>query len=55
MEVFVSVYQLIDMHSIALPVKFDGGLSISFLRKKQLLKYVFKKIPILKNILTPAN
>jgi hypothetical protein len=27
MEVFVSRYQLIDMHCIALPVKFDGGLS----------------------------
>jgi hypothetical protein len=38
---FVSGYQLIDMHCIALPVKFDGGLSISFLRKKQLFKIHF--------------
>jgi hypothetical protein len=38
MEVLVSKYQSIDMHCIALPVKFDNGLSISFLRKKQLFK-----------------
>jgi hypothetical protein len=60
MEVFVSGYQLIDMHCIALPVKFDGGLSISFLRKKQLLKklgakvYLFKKVPTFKPISNPA-
>jgi hypothetical protein len=37
MEVFISGYQLIDMHCIALPEKFDDGLSTSFLRKKQLI------------------
>jgi hypothetical protein len=34
----VSGYQSIDMHCIVLPVKFDGGLSISVLRNKQLFK-----------------
>jgi hypothetical protein len=32
---FVSGYQSIDMRCIVVPVKFEGGLSISFLRKKQ--------------------
>jgi hypothetical protein len=36
MKVLVSWYQLLDMHCIASPIKLDGGLSISFLRKKQL-------------------
>jgi hypothetical protein len=36
-KVLVSGYQLVDMHCIVVPVKFDGGLSISFLRKKLLL------------------
>jgi hypothetical protein len=36
-KVFVYGYQLIDMHYIALTVKFDGGLSISFLKKKATL------------------
>jgi hypothetical protein len=34
MKVLVSWYQSIDMDCVALPVKFEGGLSISFLRKK---------------------
>jgi hypothetical protein len=34
----VSGYQSIDTHCIVLPVKFDGGLSISALRNKQLFK-----------------
>jgi hypothetical protein len=34
MKVLVSKYHSIDMHCIALPVKFDDGLDISFLRKK---------------------
>jgi hypothetical protein len=33
MEVFVSRYNSIDMDYIVLHVKFDGGLSISFLKK----------------------
>jgi hypothetical protein len=37
-KVLVSGYQSIDMHCIVLPVKFDGALSISVLRNKQLLK-----------------
>jgi hypothetical protein len=61
MKVLVSWYQSIDMHCIALPVKFEGGLSISFLRKKATLykkrggqKYTFsKRVPIFKNILIP--
>jgi hypothetical protein len=36
--VLVSGYQSIDLHCIVLPVKFDGGLSISVLRNKQLFK-----------------
>jgi hypothetical protein len=43
MEVFVSGYQLLDMHCIVLPVKIDGGVSISFLRKKQLSEKKKKK------------
>jgi hypothetical protein len=38
LKVLVSGYPSIDMHCIVLPVKYDGGLSISFLRIKQLLK-----------------
>jgi hypothetical protein len=49
MKVFVSGYQLIDMHCIALPVKFDGGLSISFLRKKQLYKKRWAQVCIFKS------
>jgi hypothetical protein len=39
-----SGFQSIDMPCIVLPVKFDGGLFISFLRTKQLFtkKRVFK-------------
>jgi hypothetical protein len=33
----VSGCQSTDMHCITLPVTFDGGLSISFLKNKQLL------------------
>jgi hypothetical protein len=44
----VSGYQAIDMYRIVLPVKFNGGLSISVLRNKQLLKKVeVKKFKIL--------
>jgi hypothetical protein len=32
----VKGFQSIDMHCVVLPVKFEGGLSIPFLRKKQL-------------------
>jgi hypothetical protein len=49
-NVYVSGYQSIDMHCIVLPVKFDGELSISVLRNKQLFKnkwglkvHIFKK------------
>jgi hypothetical protein len=38
MKMFVSGHQSIHTHCIVMPVKFDGGLSISFLRNKQLLK-----------------
>jgi hypothetical protein len=34
MKVLVFRYQSIDMHCIALPVKFDDGLYISFLRNE---------------------
>jgi hypothetical protein len=37
-KVLDSGYQSIDMHCIVLPVKFDGELSISVLRNKQLFK-----------------
>jgi hypothetical protein len=54
-KVFVSRYQSIDMHCTVVPVKFDGGLSISFLRKKQLFAnkrrskiYISEKVPIFK-------
>jgi hypothetical protein len=43
MVVFVSGYQLLDMHCMALPVKFDGGLFISLLRKSSSLKKKKKK------------
>jgi hypothetical protein len=36
MKVLVSSYQSIDMHCIMVPVKFDDGLTVSFLRKKQI-------------------
>jgi hypothetical protein len=36
MKVLVSRYQPIDMHCLVVPVKFDDGLFISFLRKKQI-------------------
>jgi hypothetical protein len=39
----VSEFPSIDMHCIVLPVKFDGGLSISVLRNKQLFKKKKKK------------
>jgi hypothetical protein len=49
-KVFASGHQSIDMHCIVVLVKFEGGLSISFLRKKQLFtkKWVksLKKVPI---------
>jgi hypothetical protein len=32
----VHEYQSVDMHFIVVPVKFDGGLSMSILRNKQL-------------------
>jgi hypothetical protein len=35
-KVIISRYQSIDMHCVEMPVKFEGGLSMSFLRKKQL-------------------
>jgi hypothetical protein len=35
-KVLVYGYQSIDMHFIVVPVKFDGGLSMSILRNKQL-------------------
>jgi hypothetical protein len=54
----VSGYRSIDMHCIAVPVKFDRWLSISFLRKKQLFikkrgggQFFFKKVPILQKTL----
>jgi hypothetical protein len=37
-KVLVSGYQSVDMHRIVLPLKFDGGLSISVLRNKQLFE-----------------
>jgi hypothetical protein len=37
-KTLVAGYQSIDMHFIVLPVKFDGGLSFSVLRKKQLFE-----------------
>jgi hypothetical protein len=37
-KVPLSGYQSIDMHCIVLPVNFDGRLSISVLRNKQLFK-----------------
>jgi hypothetical protein len=37
-KVLVSGYPSINVHCIVLPVKFDGGLSISALRNKQLFK-----------------
>jgi hypothetical protein len=37
-KALLSGYQSIDMHCIVLPVKFDGRLSISVLRNKQLFK-----------------
>jgi hypothetical protein len=63
MKVLVSRYQSIDMHCIALPVKFDDGLSISFLRKKQFftkkrggIKSIhFQKKFQLSNISIPEN
>jgi hypothetical protein len=36
-KVLVSGYQSINMHCIVLPVIFDGGLSITFMRNRQLL------------------
>jgi hypothetical protein len=60
MKVLVSGYQSIDMHCIALHVKFDGGLSISFQRKATLYKkkggskaYIFKKFLFSKSFETP--
>jgi hypothetical protein len=54
-------YQSIDIHCIAVPVKFDGGLSMSFLRNEQLFTknwgskpISFQKVPIFKNISNPA-
>jgi hypothetical protein len=44
----VSGYQSIDIHCIVLSVKFDGGLSISVLRNKQLLKKMEWKVHIVK-------
>jgi hypothetical protein len=52
MKMLVSGYQSIDMHCIVVPVKFDGGLSIPFLRKKQLSqknsdqKFTFLKVDL---------
>jgi hypothetical protein len=37
-KVLVYGYQSIDKNGIMLPVKFEGGFSISILRNKQLLK-----------------
>jgi hypothetical protein len=37
-KVLLSKYQSIDMHCIMLPVKYDGGLSMSVLKNKQLFK-----------------
>jgi hypothetical protein len=61
MKILVSKYQSIDMHCMVVPVKFDDGLSITFLRKKPLSTkkrgskvYIFKKVPIFKNISSPA-
>jgi hypothetical protein len=38
LKVLVFGYQPIDMYYIVFPEKFDGGLSLSVLRKKQLFK-----------------
>jgi hypothetical protein len=37
-KVLTSGYQSIDMHCIVVPVKFDGGLIMSFLKKSNSLK-----------------
>jgi hypothetical protein len=50
MKVFVSGYQSIDMHYIVVPVKCEGGLFISSLRKV----YIFRKVPIFSRISSPA-
>jgi hypothetical protein len=48
------------MHCIVVPVKIDGGLLLSVLRKKQLFTKTgvkslhFQKVPIFKNISNPA-
>jgi hypothetical protein len=49
------------MHCIVEPGKFDDVLFISLLRKKQIFTkkrgskvYIFKKVPIFKNISSPA-
>jgi hypothetical protein len=51
-KMLVSGYQSIDMLCIVLPGKFDGGLSISVLRNKQLFKkkeakkFTFEKVSL---------
>jgi hypothetical protein len=60
-KMFVSGYQSIHMHCIVMPVKFDGGLSISFLRNRQPLtkkregqKITFSIVQIF-NVQTPPS
>jgi hypothetical protein len=49
-KVLISRYQLLDMHCIVFSVKFDGALSISFVRNKQLYqKMVIKSSPCQKS------
>jgi hypothetical protein len=59
-KALVSGYQLVDMPCIVVPVKFDGGLSISYLKKsnpsqkKRGQKFTFsKKFPFSTTFHTP--
>jgi hypothetical protein len=53
-KALVSGYQPIDRHCIVIPVKFDGGLSMSVLRNKQLFtKKKVRRLPIFKTFQTP--
>jgi hypothetical protein len=45
-KALVSGYQSIDIYCIVLPVNFDGGLSISVLRNKQLFTEIRDSKPI---------
>jgi hypothetical protein len=59
-QIHGSRYHSIATHCIVLPVKFDGGLSMSVLRKKQLFTkkrgtkvYIFKKVQFSKTFQIP--